>query len=90
MAKKFDQSHGSGGSFLIIPNGSLFHHQFINIFMRLMSPLVVIIRFFISSRLNLTDASISDTAIKKMLATLDDPFTRFLEPEKFKSLRVIS
>ncbi|KAF9677782.1 hypothetical protein SADUNF_Sadunf08G0143300 [Salix dunnii] len=31
--------------------------------------------------------SISDTAIRKMLATLDDPFTRFLEPEKFKSLR---
>ncbi|KAJ6715537.1 TAIL-SPECIFIC PROTEASE [Salix viminalis] len=28
------------------------------------------------------------TAIRKMLATLDDPFTRFLEPEKFKSLRV--
>ncbi|KAL2621949.1 hypothetical protein R1flu_002154 [Riccia fluitans] len=27
------------------------------------------------------------TAIKKMLATLDDPFTRFLEPEKFKSLK---
>nr|XP_011462430.1 PREDICTED: carboxyl-terminal-processing peptidase 2, chloroplastic isoform X2 [Fragaria vesca subsp. vesca] len=27
------------------------------------------------------------TAIKKMLATLEDPFTRFLEPEKFKSLR---
>uniref|UniRef100_A0ACD5XT95 Uncharacterized protein n=1 Tax=Avena sativa TaxID=4498 RepID=A0ACD5XT95_AVESA len=26
-------------------------------------------------------------AIKKMLTTLDDPFTRFLEPEKFKSLR---
>ncbi|KAM0002731.1 putative processing peptidase [Helianthus debilis subsp. tardiflorus] len=26
-------------------------------------------------------------AIKKMLATLDDPFTRFLEPDKFKSLR---
>ncbi|XP_068666199.1 carboxyl-terminal-processing peptidase 2, chloroplastic isoform X2 [Aristolochia californica] len=26
-------------------------------------------------------------AIKKMLATLDDPFTRFLEPEKFRSLR---
>ncbi|EOA18549.1 hypothetical protein CARUB_v10007107mg [Capsella rubella] len=26
-------------------------------------------------------------AIKKMLATLDDPFTRFLEPGKFKSLR---
>ena len=23
-----------------------------------------------------------------MLATLDDPFTRFLEPEKFKSLQV--
>uniref|UniRef100_A0A0E0GET1 Tail specific protease domain-containing protein n=1 Tax=Oryza nivara TaxID=4536 RepID=A0A0E0GET1_ORYNI len=30
---------------------------------------------------------ISDAAIKKMLSTLDDPFTRFLEPEKFKSLR---
>ncbi|KAF9610686.1 hypothetical protein IFM89_023942 [Coptis chinensis] len=28
------------------------------------------------------------TAIRKMLATLDDPFTHFLEPEKFKSLRV--
>jgi carboxyl-terminal processing protease len=27
-------------------------------------------------------------AIKKMLSTLDDPFTRFLEPEKLKSLRV--
>ncbi|XP_030459411.1 carboxyl-terminal-processing peptidase 2, chloroplastic [Syzygium oleosum] len=27
------------------------------------------------------------TAIKKMIATLDDPFTRFLEPEKFRSLR---
>ncbi|XP_051127635.1 carboxyl-terminal-processing peptidase 2, chloroplastic [Andrographis paniculata] len=26
-------------------------------------------------------------AIKKMVATLDDPFTRFLEPQKFKSLR---
>ncbi|CAN8325016.1 unnamed protein product [Cochlearia groenlandica] len=26
-------------------------------------------------------------AIKKMIATLDDPFTRFLEPGKFKSLR---
>ncbi|XP_057959631.1 carboxyl-terminal-processing peptidase 2, chloroplastic isoform X5 [Malania oleifera] len=26
-------------------------------------------------------------AIRKMLATLDDPFTRFLEPKKFKSLR---
>ncbi|XP_037414477.1 carboxyl-terminal-processing peptidase 2, chloroplastic-like isoform X4 [Triticum dicoccoides] len=26
-------------------------------------------------------------AIKKMLATLDDPFTRLLEPEKFKSSR---
>lgn len=30
----------------------------------------------------------SDMAIRKMLATLDDPFTRFLEPEKFRSLRV--
>lgn len=30
----------------------------------------------------------TDNAIRKMLATLDDPFTRFLEPEKFKSLRV--
>lgn len=26
-------------------------------------------------------------AIRKMLSTLDDPFTRFLEPEKFKNLR---
>ncbi|CAH9137305.1 unnamed protein product [Cuscuta epithymum] len=26
-------------------------------------------------------------AIRNMIATLDDPFTRFLEPEKFKSLR---
>ncbi|KAG9446800.1 hypothetical protein H6P81_012928 [Aristolochia fimbriata] len=26
-------------------------------------------------------------AIKKMIATLGDPFTRFLEPEKFRSLR---
>ncbi|CAM6092327.1 unnamed protein product [Calypogeia fissa] len=26
-------------------------------------------------------------AIRKMLATLDDPFTRFLEPEKFKALK---
>ncbi|GAA0166268.1 serine protease [Lithospermum erythrorhizon] len=26
-------------------------------------------------------------AIRKMIATLDDPFTRFLEPDKFKSLR---
>ncbi|GAQ77612.1 Peptidase S41 family protein [Klebsormidium nitens] len=26
-------------------------------------------------------------AIRKMLATLDDPFTRFLEPEKFRSLK---
>ncbi|KAJ4957131.1 hypothetical protein NE237_013914 [Protea cynaroides] len=26
-------------------------------------------------------------AIRKMLVTLDDPFTRFLEPDKFKSLR---
>lgn len=28
-------------------------------------------------------------AIRKMLATLDDPFTRFLAPEKFKSLRAV-
>ncbi|KAL2530249.1 Carboxyl-terminal-proCES [Forsythia ovata] len=27
------------------------------------------------------------SAIRKMIATLDDPFTRFLEPAKFKSLR---
>nr|CAA62147.1 C-terminal processing protease of the D1 protein [Spinacia oleracea] len=27
------------------------------------------------------------TAIRKMVATLNDPFTRFLEPEKLKSLR---
>jgi hypothetical protein len=31
-----------------------------------------------------------DAAIRKMLATLDDPFTRFLEPEKFRSLKVTS
>lgn len=30
----------------------------------------------------------ADAAIRKMVATLDDPFTRFLEPKKFKSLRV--
>lgn len=29
------------------------------------------------------------TAIRKMIATLDDPFTRFLEPEKFRSLRAV-
>lgn len=29
-----------------------------------------------------------DAAIRKMVATLGDPFTRFLEPQKFKSLRV--
>ncbi|KAK7391592.1 hypothetical protein VNO78_20009 [Psophocarpus tetragonolobus] len=28
-----------------------------------------------------------DMVIRKMLETLDDPFTRFLEPEKFRSLR---
>lgn len=28
-------------------------------------------------------------AIRKMLATLDDPFTRFLEPDKFKNLRAV-
>jgi carboxyl-terminal processing protease len=27
------------------------------------------------------------TAIREMLATLDDPFTRFLEPDKFKSMQ---
>ena len=31
---------------------------------------------------------LTDKAIRKMLATLDDPFTRFLEPEKLRSLRV--
>jgi hypothetical protein len=36
----------------------------------------------------LSTRCIPDAAIKKMLSTLDDPFTRFLEPEKFKSLRV--
>lgn len=30
----------------------------------------------------------SDEAIKRMIATLDDPFTRFLEPDKLKSLKV--
>ncbi|KAF5752437.1 hypothetical protein HS088_TW01G00346 [Tripterygium wilfordii] len=28
-------------------------------------------------------------AIRKMIATLNDPFSRFLEPEKFKSLRAV-
>jgi C-terminal processing protease CtpA/Prc len=36
----------------------------------------------------LSQNCIADAAIKKMLSTLDDPFTRFLEPEKLKSLRV--
>jgi len=30
----------------------------------------------------------SDMAIRKMVASLNDPFTRFLEPEKLKSLRI--
>lgn len=28
-------------------------------------------------------------AIRKMIATLDDPFTRFLEPERFKNLQAV-
>ncbi|OIW13124.1 hypothetical protein TanjilG_32105 [Lupinus angustifolius] len=32
-------------------------------------------------------AILPDTAIRKMLGTLGDPFTRFLEPEKLRSLR---
>ncbi|XP_061337501.1 carboxyl-terminal-processing peptidase 2, chloroplastic isoform X3 [Gastrolobium bilobum] len=36
---------------------------------------------------SLASSKPSYMAIRKMLATLDDPFTRFLEPEKFRSLR---
>ncbi|CAM6118215.1 unnamed protein product [Calypogeia fissa] len=35
----------------------------------------------------MTTRSQTYDAIRKMLATLDDPFTRFLEPEKFKALK---
>ncbi|MQL81337.1 hypothetical protein Taro_013783 [Colocasia esculenta] len=43
---------------------------------------------FITLLVNLNSAYASlDMAIRKMLSTLDDPFTRFLEPEKFRSLR---
>ena len=38
--------------------------------------------------LGMYQISSSDAAIRKMLATLGDPFTRFLEPDKFNSLRV--
>ncbi|MBE8990927.1 carboxyl-terminal processing protease CtpA [Nostoc sp. LEGE 12450] len=36
----------------------------------------------------LTDANASYTAIGKMLKSLDDPFTRFLDPEQYRSLKV--
>ncbi|CAH2078748.1 unnamed protein product [Thlaspi arvense] len=41
----------------------------------------------VSSISVVTTDSPSYNAIKKMIATLDDPFTRFLEPGKFQSLR---
>ncbi|MEH2459384.1 carboxyl-terminal processing protease CtpA [Nostoc sp.] len=36
----------------------------------------------------LTDSNASYTAIGKMLKSLDDPFTRFLDPEQYRSLQV--
>ncbi|QKQ74955.1 carboxyl-terminal processing protease CtpA [Nostoc sp. TCL240-02] len=36
----------------------------------------------------LTDANASYAAIGKMLKSLDDPFTRFLDPEQYRSLKV--
>lgn len=49
-----DRSHGSGDSFSITLNRSLFHHQFINILMHSICALVFIIIFFINSWLNIT------------------------------------
>ncbi|RRT82428.1 hypothetical protein B296_00020026 [Ensete ventricosum] len=48
---------------------------------------VVIIAMLVISLSVTINKSPAYRAIKKMLSTLDDPFTRFLEPEKFKSLR---
>ncbi|MEH1837240.1 MAG: carboxyl-terminal processing protease CtpA [Nostoc sp.] len=36
----------------------------------------------------LTDSNASYAAIEKMLKSLDDPFTRFLDPEQYRSLQV--
>ncbi|MGF1933945.1 MAG: carboxyl-terminal processing protease CtpA [Nostoc sp. ChiQUE02] len=36
----------------------------------------------------LTDSNATYTAIGKMLKSLDDPFTRFLDPEQYRSLQV--
>ncbi|KAI0500463.1 hypothetical protein KFK09_018675 [Dendrobium nobile] len=52
-----------------------------------------IFSWLVVSMMLITSASVTVSkdstymAIKKMLSTLDDPFTRFLEPEKFKVLR---
>ena len=35
----------------------------------------------------MTDREETYAAIRKLLASLDDPFTRFLEPEKYAALR---
>ena len=44
---------------------------------------------YISSASHLiSSSSLSDSAIQKMLASLDDPFTRFFEPDRFKTLKV--
>ncbi|XP_042487387.1 carboxyl-terminal-processing peptidase 2, chloroplastic isoform X3 [Macadamia integrifolia] len=52
---------------------------------------VIFVRLVIGMLVITVSISVSKTpsyvAIRKMLATLDDPFTRFLEPDKFKSLR---
>ncbi|MBD2175495.1 PDZ domain-containing protein [Pseudanabaena sp. FACHB-1998] len=42
-------------------------------------------RQFINRKFNSREETYA--AIKEMLATLDEPFTRFLEPEKFKSMQ---
>lgn len=46
------------------------------------------LNLYISGFLTAYATLIPDAAIRKMIATLDDPFTRFLEPEKFKNLQV--
>lgn len=50
--------------------------------------IITLLEFWFYMIILLNQNCISDAAIKKMLSTLDDPFTRFLEPEKLKSLRV--
>ncbi|KAG4997846.1 hypothetical protein JHK82_028618 [Glycine max] len=51
------------------------------LFVRLVSGVMLVMSVSLAS----TEPSYK--VIRKMLATLDDPFTRFLEPEKFRSLR---